>query len=176
VSPAPPSGCWSSWHARRRTSYEPAGDEGGRDRGADLLDRTPPADEAADEAADEVAAEPEDAVPGPDIVPVEPHAPEEPPVDVVGQALAAEADEGTEGVGLAHEPRGASRREEHGDVSLEPAEAEGIAEEVAAALEGEPETQEPPAHLTEPLIDPAEAKALAAEMETMRKAAEPEKG
>jgi hypothetical protein len=91
----------------------------------------------------EAAAEPHvEGVPRePTVVPVEPHAPEEPPIDVVGQALAAEAELGTreipEGAGLAHEPRGASRDEEHGDAPLRRAEAEGIAEEVTAALEDE---------------------------------------
>ena len=114
---------------------------------------------------------------GPTIVPVEPHAPDEPPIDVVGQALAAEAALGDrdspDGAGLAHEPRGASRDEEHGDAPLQRAEAEGIEEEVTAALEGDAEPEE---HLTEPLIDPADAKALAAEMQTSTRAADPHKG
>jgi len=114
---------------------------------------------------------------GPTTVPVEPHAPEEPPIDVVGQALAAEAalgDRGSpEGAGVAHEPRGSSRDEEHGHAPLQRAEIEGIADEVTAALEGDPEPEE---HLTEPLLDPAEAKALAAEMRTMTRAADPHKG
>jgi len=114
---------------------------------------------------------------GPTIVPVEPHAPEEPPVDVVGEALAAEAAlgdrESPEGAGVAHEPRGASRDEEHGDAALQRAEVEGIADEVTAALEGDVEPEE---HLTEPLLDPADAKALAAEMRTLTRAADPRKG
>jgi hypothetical protein len=114
---------------------------------------------------------------GPTVVLAEPHAPAEPPIDVVGQAIAAEAARGDrqspEGAGLAHEPRGASRDEEHGDAPLQRAEAEGIAEEVTAALEGDVEPDE---HLTEPLLDPADAKALAAEMETLARAADPHKG
>ena len=55
----------------------------------------------------------EGAPPGPTVVPAEPHAPQEPLIDVVGEALAAEAaaepGEAPDGLGLAHEPRGASR-------------------------------------------------------------------
>lgn len=117
------------------------------------------------------------APPGPTIVPVEPHAPEEPPVDVVGAALAAEAaaerGEGPDGAGMAHEPHGASRDEEHGDAALQRAEVEEIAEEVAAALDGDVEPEE---HLMEPLLDPSDTKAMTAELSTMRKAADPNKG
>jgi hypothetical protein len=115
--------------------------------------------------------------PGPTVVPAEPHAPEGPPIDVVGEALAAEAaaerGQGHVGAGLAHEPRGASRDEEHGEVALQRAEVDEITEEAAAALEGD---VEPQAHLSEPLLDPAEAEAMAAELQTMGKAADPDKG
>lgn len=118
----------------------------------------------------------EDVPPGPTVAPVEPHAPAEPPVDVVGEALAAEAardeGQGPEGAGLAHEPRGASREEEHGDTGLQRAEVEEIAEEAAAALEGDVEPEE---HLTAPLLDPADTKAVAAELQTMSRAADPDK-
>ena len=128
---------------------------------------------AAASAVGEVAGAPT----GPTVVPVEPHAPEEPPVDVVGEALAAEAaaerGEGPDGIGIAHEPRGASRDEEHGDAALQRAEVEEIADEAAAALEGDVEPEE---HLTEPLIDSADAKAMAAEQATMGKAANTDKG
>jgi hypothetical protein len=114
---------------------------------------------------------------GPTVVPAEPHAPEEPIIDVVGEALAAEAATGrgedADGAGLAHEPRGASRDEEHGEAALQRAEVDEITEEAAAALEGD---VEPEAHLSEPLLDPADAKAMAAEMQTMSKAADPDKG
>jgi hypothetical protein len=117
------------------------------------------------------------APPGPTVVAVEPHAPEEPPIDVVGQALAAEAaaerGEGPDGAGMAHEPRAASRDEEHGDAALQRAEVDEIAAEAAAALEGDVEPEE---HLTEPLLDSADAKAVAAELATMSKAADPDKG
>jgi hypothetical protein len=117
------------------------------------------------------------APPGPTVVPAEPHAPQEPPIDVVGEALAAEAaaerGQATAGAGLAHEPRGASRAEEHGEAALQRAEVDEISEEAAAALEDE---IEPQAHLSEPLLDPAEAEAMAAELQTMSKAADPDKG
>ena len=126
-------------------------------------------------AAEAAVTDLEGAPPGPNVVPVEPHAPEQPPVDVVGAALAAEAlaarGEQPDGAGLAHEPRGASRDEEHGDAALQRAEADEIAEEAAAALDGDLEPQE---HLTAPLLDPADAKAIASEMHTMRAAADPD--
>lgn len=133
-----------------------------------------PTTAAADAAAvSDVAGAPM----GPTLVPVEPHAPDEPPVDVVGKALAAEAaakrGEGPGGAGIAHEPRGASRDEEHGDAALQRAEVEEIAEEAAAALEGDAEPEE---HLTEPLLDSTDAKAVAAELATMSKAANTDKG
>lgn len=127
---------------------------------------------AAAAAVTEMAGAPS----GPTVVPVEPHAPEEPPVDVVGEALAAEdaaEREGPDGAGMAHEPHGASRDEEHGHAPLQRAEVDEIAEEATAALEGDLEPEE---HLTEPLLDPADAKAVAAELATMSKAAEPDKG
>jgi hypothetical protein len=113
----------------------------------------------------------------PRVVPVEPHAPEEPPVDVVGETLAAEAaapsaEELLPDAGMAHEPRAASRDEEHGDATLQRAEVEEIAEETRAALEGDVEPEE---HLTEPLLDPADAKAVAAELATMSRASDTDK-
>jgi len=114
---------------------------------------------------------------GPTVAHVEPHAPEEPPVDVVGEALAAEAaderGEGASGAGIAHEPHAASRDEEHGNAALRRATVEEIADETAAALEGDVMPEEPP---TEPLLDPSDAKAAAAELKTMSKAARADKG
>jgi hypothetical protein len=132
--------------------------------------RTDPGAGAAGTVSD-VRAEPH--------VPVDPpiDPPVDPPVDVVGQTLAAEAaaerGDGPQGAGMAHEPRGASRDEEHGDAPLQPAEVTEIAEEASAALEGD---VEPEQHLTQPLLDPADAKAAAAELSTMSRAADPDKG
>lgn len=118
----------------------------------------------------------EGAPSGPTVVPAEPHAPEEPPIDVVGDTLAAEAaaesGEGTDGADLAHEPRGASRDEEHGGAALQRAEVDEITEEAASALEG---YVAPEDHLSAPLLDPADAEAMAAELQMMNKAAEPDK-
>lgn len=104
-----------------------------------------------------------------------PPAPDGPPVDVVGQALAAEAaaerGDAPDGDGLAHEPRGASRDEEHGEAALQRAEADEIAEEAAAVLEGDVEPEE---HLTQPLLDPADTKAVADDLRTMGRAADPD--
>jgi hypothetical protein len=137
--------------------------------------RTDPA--AASEPTDVGDNEGQGISNGPTIVLEEPHAPEEPPIDVVGQALAAEAALGDraipEGAGLAHEPRGSSRDEEHGDAPLQRAEVDGVAEEVAAALEGDVELEDDP---DEPLLDPADVKAVAAEMEMSMRAADPHKG
>jgi cell division septation protein DedD len=128
----------------------------------------PPAPEADDRT---------DVAPGPTIVLAEPHAPEEPIIDVVGEALAAETapadEEGAADLAFAHEPRGASRDEEHGEAELQRAEVDEIDEEVAAALEGDIEPEE---HLTQPLLDPADVKAAAAELQTMTKAADPQHG
>jgi hypothetical protein len=114
---------------------------------------------------------------GPRIISVEPHASDEPPIDVVGQALAAEAAlgnrESPEGSGVAHEPRGASRDEEHGHAPWQPAERDAIDEEVSAAFDGD---LEPAEHLAQPVLDPSEAKALITEMQTMRRAADRHKG
>ena len=137
-------------------------------------DRQPDQTEQSPTAGVDIADE--DLTEAPTTLPVEPHAPEEPPIDVVGEALAAEAALGNGdvpgGAGFAHEPRGASRDEEHGDAPLQRAEIEGIADEVTAALEGDPEPEE---HLTEPVLDEAEAKAIAAEMRTLSRAADPHK-
>lgn len=129
--------------------------------------------QAASAAVSDVAGAPT----GPTVVPVEPHAPKEPPVDVVGETLATEGATKPElapgGGGIAHEPRGASRDEEHGDAALQRAEVEEIAQETSAALEGD---VEPENHPTEPLLDSADTKAMAAELETMSKAADNNKG
>jgi hypothetical protein len=103
------------------------------------------------------------------------HLTDGPPVDVVGKTLAAEAaaerGDAPDGQDLAHEPRGASRDEEHGDTGLQPAEVEEIAEETAATLEGEVEPEE---RLPPPLLDPADTKAAASELRTMERAADPQ--
>jgi hypothetical protein len=145
--------------------------------GTAVVDDAPVPGQTTAAAAAAAVTDLDGAPPGPTVVPAEPHAPQEPPIDVVGEALAAEAaaepTEASDGVGLAHEPRGASRDEEHGDAPLQRAEADEISEEAAAALEGD---VEPEAHLTAPLLDPADTKALEAEMQTMSKAADQDKG
>ena len=135
------------------------------------------------------AAEPKPADDGPQVVLREPAPPAEPPIDVVGQALAAEAEEESYG-GRAGEPRGASRDEEHGDAALQRAEADEIAEETAEALPGgdvdvttpvgttgagvgfnpdtaEADLQQPQ---TQPLVDPALTKAVKSAQRTGKKA------
>ena len=158
-------------HAQRAAQGEHV--TSGSAAGDDEAAATGPTTTAAAAAAGDVAGAP----PGPTVVPVEPHAPDEPPVDVVGEALAAEAaaerGEAPDGAGMAHEPRAASRDEEHGEAALQRAEVDEIAEETAAALEGDVEPEE---HLTEPLADSADVKAVAAEQATMSKAADPDKG
>jgi hypothetical protein len=136
-----------------------------------LADSAAPADLTSPVQGLEVVAPPLDEVEGapkgPPIVAVEPHAPEEPPIDVVGETLAAEAAlenrGGSVAAGVAHEPRAASRDEEHGDGPSNLVESDGIDEEVAAALEGDDQS---PQGLTQPLLDPADAQMLTAEMDT----------
>ena len=139
--------------------------------------RTAP--EVADEGVPESAQHSSDDGPrsaGPEVVLAEPHAPDEPPVDVVGMALAAEVAAERDGVpggsAVAHEPRAASREEDHG-AAFERATVEEIVDESAAALEGDPE---PELHLTEPLFDAADARSVRAEMAMMSKGAESDKG
>jgi hypothetical protein len=55
------------------------------------------------------------------------------------------------------------------------AEEDGIDDEVAAAFEDDDTALPDDDHLTQPLIDPGEVKALAAEMRTLSRAADPRK-
>ena len=123
-------------------------------------------------------------------LPFEPQAPDEPPVDVVGEALARESALGVgdslEGAGSAHEPRAASRAAEHGEAPLQQSEREEIDDEVTAALEGDLEgdldddldgdLEGVEEHPSQPLLEPGAAKALAAETEMLGRAADPNKG
>src|SRR4051794_2268800 len=155
-------------------SDEPSAESPAYD-GADTTDVAAPARAVAPDAA---VADMDETSTGPAPLPGGPPPPAGPPIDVVGQALADEAALGEreipDGVGLAHEPRGASRDEEHGDAPLQRAEAEGIDDEVTAALEGdlEPEQED----VSAPLLDPGDVKAVAAEMRTSMRAADPHKG
>ena len=130
------------------------------------------------------------APPEPQIVLAEPAPPAEPPIDIVEQVLAAEA-EGEPLGGHATEPKAASRDESHGDAAMQRAEVDEIAEEQAEALPGgdldietpvgttgadvghnpdtaEADLQQPS---TEPLVDPATTKAVKSETQTGRNAA-----
>jgi hypothetical protein len=131
----------------------------------------------------------------PQVVLAEPAPPALPPIDVVGQALAAEAEEPAFGAGRTTEPRGASRDEEHGEAALQRAEAAEIAAEIAEAssldldietpvgttgaeVGNNPSTAE--ADLQQPgtntLLDAALAKAVKKEHDVLQKAADPAKG
>jgi hypothetical protein len=133
----------------------------------------------------------------PQVVLAEPAVPLQPPIDVVGQALAAEAQEDhLIGAGRSTEPRGASRDEEHGDAALQRAEAAEIMEEIAEAsnlgnidietpvgttgadVGNNPDTAEADLQQpgTEPLLDPSLTKAIKSEQETLRHAADTDKG
>lgn len=132
----------------------------------------------------------------PQVVLAEPAPPLEPPIDVVGQALAAEAQEDHVGAGRTTEPRGASRDEEHGEAALQRAEAIEIMEEIAEAsslgqidietpvgttgadVANNPDTAEADLQQpgTEPLLDPSLTKAVKSEQETLHLAADPDKG
>lgn len=131
----------------------------------------------------------------PQVVLAEPAPPAEPPIDVVGEALAAEAEQQI-GAGRSTEPRAASRDEEHGEAALQRAEAEEIAEELAEAMPGGDLDIDTPVHTTgadvgynpdtaeadlqqpgtEPLLDPSLTKAVKKEQDTLHQAAEPDKG
>jgi hypothetical protein len=128
-------------------------------------------------------------------LPLPPNLPAEPPVDVVGQALAAEAQEPGQspvGAGRATEPKPASRDEGHGEASLQPAERDEIAEEVAETTPAgsvgivtpvgttgadtgrnpstaEADLQQPG---TEPIVDPALTKTVKKAASTGRKASD----
>ena len=132
----------------------------------------------------------------PQVVLAEPAPPLEPPIDVVGQALAAEAQEDRLGAGRATEPRGASRDEEHGEAALQRAEAIEIMEEIAEASDlgqvgietpvgttgadvgNNPDTAEADLQQpgTEPLLDPSLTKAVKSEQQTLHLAADPDRG
>ena len=132
----------------------------------------------------------------PQVVLAEPAPPLEPPIDVVGQALAAEAEDPDNiGFGRTTEPRGASRDEEHGEAALQRAEAAEIIEEIAEASDvgrvdietpvnttgadvgfnpdtAEADLQQPG---TEPLLDPSLTNEVKSEQDTLSEAAEPKK-
>jgi hypothetical protein len=145
----------------------------------------------------QTASEPHEVEPHevePQVVLREPGPPPEPPIDVVGAALAAEAEEPAYG-GHATEPKATTRDEEHGDAALQRAEAEEIAEETAEAFPaGEvgietpvgttgadvgrnPDTAEADLQQpgTAPLVDDATVKAVKSEAKTGRKAARTKK-
>jgi hypothetical protein len=155
-----------------RTGLHELGKPDRRDSGDAYPDEARATDPGVDDDSGVTEDGVEGAVAAPAMVPVEPRAPEEPPVDVVGQALAAEARRdagvGAGGAGFAHEPRGASRADEHGDLAWQRLEADEISDEIEAALEGDPEEQ----HLTEPLLAPGQAETLAAELRRWTPAAD----
>jgi hypothetical protein len=114
-------------------------------------------------------------------LPVEPRIPDEPPIHVVGEALAAEAarrdGQSLEGAGFAHEPTAVFRAEKHGGHSCSEQRGREIEDEAAAALEGDREdNDEAEEHLTKPLLEPGAVKALVAETEMLSRAADPNKG
>lgn len=132
----------------------------------------------------------------PQVVLAAPAPPLEPPIDVVGQALAAEAkQEPPIGAGRSTEPRGTSRDEEHGQAVLQRSEAAEIMEEIAEASElgqldietpvgttgadvgNNPDTAEADLQQpgTEPLLDPSLTKEIKSEQDTLHQAAEPKK-
>ena len=153
-----------------------------------------PATGPAESATAQQADEPEEVEP--QVVLREPGPPPEPPIDVVGEALAAE---GTDPVvsagGHATEPKATTRDEEHGEAALQRAEAEEIAEETAEAFPaGEvgietpvgttgadvghnPDTAEADLQQpgTAPLVDDATVKAVKSTSKTARKSARTKK-
>jgi hypothetical protein len=126
--------------------------------------------------------------------------PQEPPVDVVGQALASEAAGAQEGNGRATEPSASSRDEGHGDAGLQRAELEEWADEIVEGLNQDspagdvdvatpvgttgadvgfnPDTAEADLQQpgTEPLLDPSLTKSVKSEADTLGRASDPDKG
>jgi hypothetical protein len=124
---------------------------------------------------------------------------QEPPIDVVEQALAAEA-EGAEPHARATEPSASSRDEEHGDAHLQRAELEEWADEIVEGLAADtpagdidvetpvgttgadvgynPDTAEADLQQpeTEPVMDPSLTKSIRSESETLSRASDPDKG
>jgi hypothetical protein len=173
----------------------------GSPEAVDDVEATDTADEATETpiaadvqaAAEAVEESPAEVTPMP--VMRDPAPPLEPPVDIVEQVLAAEADGEEPHYGHATEPKAASRDEEHGDAALQRAEAEEIADEVAEAFPAgsvdietpvgttgadvgfNPDTAEADLQQpgTAPLVDDATVKSVAAESETGRKAARTKK-
>jgi hypothetical protein len=143
-------------------------------------------DQAPDRATDR-APEAPGAGGVPDLTPPDPAD----RVRVVEEALAAESEQ--DRFGRTTEPSAASRDEEHGDATLQRAELDELAEEVAetgpagqvdvetpagttgADVAFNPDTAEADLHQprTEDLVDPATAKALRSEAARMRRAADP---
>jgi hypothetical protein len=154
----------------------------------------PTPEESEEQSAPESQATQEPVEVEPQVVLREPGPPPEPPIDVVGEALAAEDQEPEYG-GHATEPKATTRDEEHGEAALQRAEAEEIAEEVAEAFPaGEvgietpvgttgadvghnPDTAEADLQQpgTPPLVDDPTVKAVASESKTGRTAAKSKK-
>lgn len=144
-------------------------------------ERTQPTAEPTTEAteATEVVepAEPHVHESGPQYVVAPPshEPPAEPPVDVVGAALAAEAAEpepvllgGTQG-----EPHPVTREEEHEGAPFVRAEREELDDETEEALEADDAEVLPDQGL---VLDPGVAKAVLSEAEVLQDAADPDKG
>ena len=125
--------------------------------------------EARHTIVEETASTPGYVAPAPTHLP-----PQEPPIDVVEQALAAEQEEAAPTYGLQGEPHPVTREEEHEGAPMTRAELEELEEETAEGL-GEDEEGEvlPDQGL---LLDPAEAKAVRSEAEILREAAENDRG
>lgn len=75
------------------------------------------------------------------------------------------------GESFEHEPTAESRDVAHGDAAAQPREVDSWVEEVETAPEEDLEASD-----AEPLLDPADAKALRRESEILRRAANPDKG
>jgi hypothetical protein len=143
-------------------------------------------------AAKKPAEDPRDQIPGPDLAAFEPPAPEDLPEPVV---IVADDDAGTPGEAFQNEPKAATRESARGGTG-DREENSGYVEEIVlpdvdpdvdietpvgttgADVGTNPDTAESDLQQpgTPPLLDPSTVKAVESEQETLRKAADPNKG
>jgi hypothetical protein len=143
-------------------------------------------------AAKRPAADPRDQIPGPDLAAFEPPAPEDLPEPIV---IVADDEAGTPGEAFQNEPKAATRQSARGGTG-DREENSGYVEEIVlpdvdpdvdietpvgttgADVGTNPHTAESDLQQpgTPPLADPSTIKAVESEQETLRKAADPNKG
>ena len=145
--------------------------------GLGVVRGTPPAPPIREETRTSAAAEPavtpepstppERDLPGPDLAVAA-----VPEIDELPEPIVIEADD-TVGGAFHNEPKASSRDSEHGGPAGDREEVEGYDEEIVTTDELDLDLETPG---TEPLLDPAIAKAIRSEAETLQQGADPQKG